>query len=308
MDQPAPVRRPVEGTLAVLAAVSVWGGVVIVARYVDAVDGLVLGFHRLWIGAVATVVVLYGTGRRLSARSLRLSLAGGLAFGADIVLFFSALKHTTIANATVVGALQPALVLLVAGRMFGEVITARIVTWSGVAIAGVVVVVYGSSDAPVWSLTGDLLAVAALFSWTAYFVASKRVRRQIAPFEYLTAMLVVATLAVAPIALLSGQQLDPGGAGDWGWIAGLAIGSGGIGHLLINWAHEHVDLSVMSLLTLAVPVVAVVSAAIFLDEPIGWIQAVGMAVVIAALGVVVRQTTRPPEVAVPAEAAPAAVV
>jgi drug/metabolite transporter (DMT)-like permease len=176
--------------------------------------------------------------------------------------------------------------------MFGEPVTAGIITWSAVAIAGVAIVVYGSSGAPVWSLTGDLLAIGALFAWTVYFVVSKRVRNELAPFEYLTAMLVIAAIAIAPLALLSGQRLDPGGAGEWGWIALLAIGSGGVGHLLLNWAHAHIDLSVMSLLTLAVPVAAVISAAIFLNESIEWLQVLGMAVVIAALGVVVLRTAR----------------
>ncbi len=297
------MRRPVAGTVAVLVAVSVWGGVAVVARLVDEIDGLVLGFHRMWIGAASTLVAFYATGRRLRWRSLRLALLGGLAFALDIVLFFSALKHTTVANATVVGALQPALVLVVAGRMFGEVVTARLVAWSVVAIAGVAVVVYGSSGAPVWSVRGDLLACGALLAWTAYFIASRRVHDVIPPFEYLTAMLVVATVVVAPIALLGSGRLDPGGAGEWAWIAGLAIGSGGLGHLLINWAHAHIDLSVMSLLTLAVPVVAVISAAIFLDEGIGWVQVLGMAIVLLAVGVVAVQSSRTPAGA-PPEPAP----
>jgi drug/metabolite transporter (DMT)-like permease len=286
-------RRPVAGTLAVLFAVTVWGGMAVVIRKVDQIDGLIVAFHRLWIGAVATLVIFYATGRRLSLGSFRLSLLGGLAFGADIVLFFSALKNTTVANATMVGALQPALVLLVAGPMFGEPATAAIIGWSLAAIVGVVIVVYGSSGAPVWSLTGDLLAVGALLAWTIYFVASKRVSTKIAPFEYLTAMLVIAAAVVTPIALLSGQRIDPGGPGQWAWIAALAIGSGGVGHLLVNWAHAHVDLSVMSLLTLAIPVVAVISAVIFLDETVEWVQIFGMAVVLAAVGVVAVGTARP---------------
>src|SRR4051794_6981620 len=127
-------RRPVAGTVAVLSAVSVWGAVTVVARLGDNIDGLVLGFHRLWVGTLCTLVVFYATGRRLSLRALRLSLPGGLAFATDIALFFSALKHTTIANATIVGALQPALILLVAGPMFGERVTSKIVVWSFVAI------------------------------------------------------------------------------------------------------------------------------------------------------------------------------
>jgi drug/metabolite transporter (DMT)-like permease len=288
-------RRPVAGTAGVLIAVSVWGGVGVVVRFVEDIDGLVVGFHRLWIGALATLAAFYATGRRLSWRTLRLSVPGGIAFACDIVLFFSALKHTTVANATVVGALQPALVLVVAGPLFGERITKALVAATVVAVGGVALVVYGSADEAVWSPVGDLLAVAALLSWTAYFVASRHVRRVLGSFEYLTGMIVVATVAVAPVALLSGQRLDPGGPGEWAWIALLAIGSGGFGHLLLNWAHDHVDLSVMSLLTLAVPVVAVITAALFLDEPLSLVQVAGMGIVVLALAAVVRGTSVPAE-------------
>src|SRR3954467_13850479 len=113
-----PGRRPIAGTLAVLAAVSVWGSVAVVIRFVDHVDGLVLAFHRLWIGAVATLCVFYATGRRLRRSSFKYAWPAGLAFVGDIVLYFSALKRTTVANATIVGALQPALLMLIVGPMF----------------------------------------------------------------------------------------------------------------------------------------------------------------------------------------------
>jgi drug/metabolite transporter (DMT)-like permease len=285
-------RRPGAGAAAVLVAVSVWGAAAVITRVVDQVNGLVLAFHRLWIGAVVTLVAFYLSGRRLTWATLRRSIPGGLAFAADIVLFFSALRHTTVANATVVGALQPALVMLVAGPMFGEPVTAGIIGWSIAAIIGVAVVVYGSSGAPVWSIGGDLLAVGALFAWTLYFIASKRVRRDVPPFDYLAAMLVIATVVVAPLALIFGGALDPGGIDSWAWIVLLAVGSGGVGHLLINWAHDHVELTVMSLLTLAVPVFAVASAAIFLDESVTWVQVFGMLIVLGALSVVAVRAAR----------------
>lgn len=284
-------KRPLAGSLAVLVAVSIWGGVAVVAKLVDDIDGIALGFHRLWIGAVATAIAFSLRGGRITPRLLWLCLPGGLAFALDIVFFFSALKDTTVANATVIGALQPALLLLVVGRLFGERVTASSVVLTLVAIAGVVVVMYGSSGTPVWSLRGDLLALGALFAWTWYFVASKQVRRLLSPFEFLTGMMIVATVAVAPLALLTDHRLEPGGAAGWAWITLLALGSGGIGHLLVSWAHDHIDLSVMSLLTLAVPIVAVVSAAIFLGESIVLLQVVGMTIVLVALAVVVLRTS-----------------
>jgi drug/metabolite transporter (DMT)-like permease len=199
-----------------------------------------------------------------------------------------------VANATVIGALQPAFLFLVVGRLFGERITVAIVGWTAAAIAGVAVVMYGSAGTPAWSPFGDLLAIGALFAWTGYFIASKQARPKRDPLEYLTGLLFVATLVAAPFAILLGGRFLPSDAHDWAWIIALAIGSGGIGHLLVNWAHDHVDLSVMSVLTLAVPIVAVASAAVFLDEPVVGTQVAGMAVVLLALGVVAVRTSQAP--------------
>ena len=153
---PATERRPVAGALAVLLAVSVWGGVTVVIRVVDTLDGLVLGCPRLWIGALATVIVFYASGRRLSGRTFRAAIPGGVAFAVDLILYFSAVKNTTVADATVVGALQPALVMLIAGPLFGEVVTFGLVCWSLLAIGGVAIAMFGSSGAPVGYTTDSV--------------------------------------------------------------------------------------------------------------------------------------------------------
>lgn len=64
-------RRPGAGAAAVLVAVSVWGAAAVITRVVDQVNGLVLAFHRLWIGAVVTLIVFYASGRRLTWTTLR---------------------------------------------------------------------------------------------------------------------------------------------------------------------------------------------------------------------------------------------
>jgi drug/metabolite transporter (DMT)-like permease len=60
----------------------------------------------------------------------------------------------------------------------------------------------------------------------------------------------------------------------------------------MNWAHPHIPLYLASLLTLATPVMSTTVAALFLDEPVNAIQLAGMAVVIAAVGMVVLRTER----------------
>jgi len=297
----APTSRRTAGILATTLGVTIWGASSTMVKSIDGIEGPGISFHRLLIGAVVLVIVHRVRGGRLSWELLRISAAGGVAFGLDIVLFFSALRETSVANATVIGALQPILLAPIGVRLFGEQLGRRTAGWSVVAVAGTAIVVLGATGVPAWSLRGDLLAVGALASWTAYFVASKRARARLGTLDYFTGLSVVACVVVAPYALVVGADLSPATAGDWVTIVVVTVLSGALGHVLLNWSHEHVPLQVVSLLTLLVPVVATVGAVAFLDEDVTGLQWAGMAVVVASLAVVVleRPAKEPREVGEP---------
>ena len=295
------LSRRTAGILATTAGVSIWGASSTMVKSIDGIDATGISFYRLVLGAVLLVTVHLSRGGRITWSMLRISALGGVAFGLDIVLFFSALRETSVANATVIGALQPILLAPIGVRLFGEQLGKRVVVWSIVAVAGTAMVVLGATGVPEWSLRGDLLAVGALGSWTLYFVASKQARRQLGTLEYFTGLSVVACVVVAPYALLVGADLSPAGTSDWVTIVVVTVFSGALGHVLLNWSHEHVPLQVVSLLTLLVPLVATVGAVTFLDESVSALQWFGMAVVVAALAVVVleRPAQEPREVGEP---------
>jgi drug/metabolite transporter (DMT)-like permease len=287
VDVTAPDRRPIAGAAAAGTGVVLWGALVVLTKLADETNGLVLGYHRIWVGALGTVVVLALFGGRVTWRTLRLSWLGGVLFAADIVFFFTALKLTTVANATIVGAFQPAILLYVGHRHFGEAMTRRLVALTAVAIMGAVLVAIGSREASgQWSPFGDLLAIGALLTWSGYFAASKSARTQLGSLEYVAGFLVVATVAVTPLAVLFGGSLavEPS---TWWIILVVALGSGLVGHFLMNWAHNHIPLYLSSLMTLTLPAVAAVSAAIVLGERIVPLQVAGMAVVLLALTAVI---------------------
>lgn len=287
------LKRPLAGVLAAATGVVLWGCLVPLAKAADDVNGIVLGFHRLWIGSLAVLGVFYGTGGRLSKAGLRTSLWGGILFGLDIIFFFSALKLTTVANATIVGALQPALLLYVGARWFGEQVNGALIGLTVVAIGGAGLVAIGSASGSndEWSLLGDVCALLALASWTGYFIASKRARETLSSLEYLASFLVIASVMVLPIALMAPGPFDPGAEGWWIVIV-VAVLSGGVGHFLMNFAHPHIPLYLASLLTLAVPVMSTTVALIFLDESINALQVLGMMVVLTAIGLVVLRSER----------------
>jgi len=296
---PGSARHTGIGMLAASAAVVVWGISSVLIKQVDGLSGLGVACYRLWLGAVVVTPAFLLSGHRFSWRLLRVSLLGGLAFTADLVLYFSAVQETSIANATVIGALQPLLVLAIAGRLFGEWPRRAEVLWGIVAIAGTALVVAGGDGGGANSVRGDLLAVGALVAWTAYFVWSKTARLELSAFEYLTGMAIVASIAVIPLPFIFEGTLGTTNASGWLTIGYIAVINGLIGHFLMAFAHGRVTLLTMSLLTLAIPVFAAASAALWIDEPLTALQVAGMAVVLLALGLVSASTARrAPEVMV----------
>src|SRR5262249_41299354 len=117
-------------------------------------------------------------------------------------------------------------------------------------------------------------------------------RRDLGSFEYLAALTLVAAVVMTPLVLVSGESLAVPELTGWLIIVFIALVNGAIGHFLMNWAHAHVPIVVVSLLTLAIPVFATASAAVFLDESVTAAQVAGMAVVIGALALVVLKTSR----------------
>lgn len=283
----APTSSP-WGIGAAVTAVTAWGlGNTIIAGV--PMSGMAIAFYRLGLAVLLYLPVLYLRGGRLSGRSFRHGWVGGVAFGADIATFFVAIHLTTVANATTISALQPLVIMGFAAVMFGERIRSRHVVCAVTATVGVALVAFGAARSGTGSLAGDLMSVVALFAWAWYFIASKKARTELDTFEYMTVMNIVAFVVVAPVALLTGDLFGADGRLDAGRLLAitLIVLVPGSGHILINWAHAHTTLVLTSLITLAMPVLSTVAAAVFLDQRVAAAQVVGIAVVLASLAVVV---------------------
>ncbi|MEM9466586.1 MAG: DMT family transporter [Actinomycetota bacterium] len=277
------------GIAGALLAVSVWGIASIIPKEL-ALGGLAIAAYRFGMYALAAGAVMSVRGNLLGGRVMRASFGGGLALGLDVAFFFSAIKLTSVANATVIGALQPIVVAIIANRVFGEVIRRRDLALGAVAIVGVAVVVFsGAADAPTdWR--GDLLAVGALFAWSGYFVMSKRAQTTITTNEYTVGAAVWVALINAPLAALFGQSLGLPNGEEWLWLAAMAFGAGVLGHAVMNWSLKQIPLWLGSTFTLLVPVVSTSAAWLFLDEPVTVVQAAAIGVVLLSLaGVITGQ-------------------
>jgi O-acetylserine/cysteine efflux transporter len=214
-------------------------------------------------------------------------LGAGVMFGLHQLLFIGASKRTSIAIVTLVAALQPLLVALVSRRALDEPVPRRLLGFTGLAVAGVALVVAANLDDPSRTLAGDVLSVVNLVVFTAYFLFSKTARGAGAPaLTFTGAVFIVALLVQVPALLLSG--ISPLGGvrlptlGELGLLFVLAMVPGN-GHLLVNWAHNRVTAALSSLVLALVPLLASVWAHLVFGEPYGWRHVAGMLLVVAAI-------------------------
>lgn len=284
--------RHTAGTMAVTAAMVVFGINNVIVRTTD-LSGTVTASYRLLIGVTVLAAVLGLGGRRPTLAGLRLAVLPGIAYGAGVLFFFSAFKSTSIANATLIAALQSGVSLTVVGRFFGERVRLSELVLTGVATAGVALVILGGESGGAGRLEGDLLAIGGMLANTAYFFLAKRARARssVAAGSFQVGLLTVAAAMTVPLVLASGTVPVPSGS-DWVRLLVLAVG-GTLGHLGINWAHRHVTLTTASLLTLAVPVVSSTVAWFVLDEYLSVPQWVGAGITLASLAAVVLRAVRP---------------
>jgi drug/metabolite transporter (DMT)-like permease len=179
------------------------------------------------------------------------------------------------------------------------------------------VVILGSTGtAGRHAAVGDLLALGSVCCWTAYWLFSKRARTRpanspepanssaaasasepasteagIGTIEYTAGVMLVAAVAMVPVTLLSREHLTVGTPEDWLWLGLLALLPGGA-HLLSNWAHRFVDISVSSVIVSINPVIAAGAAAVVLHQSLDTWQTIGGLVAIVGVVMVARRAAK----------------
>lgn len=240
--------------------------------------------------------VLFGLvalrGGRVTRPMLRATMLPGVAFGLNLVFVFATLQEATVAVLSTTVAIQPALLLILAGPLFGEHASLRHIVWTAVGIAGAATVILGAGSGVRASPLGVGLALTALCTFSIYFVLTRIARsaNDIDPIAWMAGINLWAFVAAIPPSLIwvRGDDLAQFGGIDWLWIAIIAYVTGVIGHVSMSWLHRFLEASRSSLYLLAMHLVAVGLAWPIHDEPVTAVQVLGGIVLLGSVTAVMR--------------------
>ncbi|MGD9796290.1 MAG: DMT family transporter [Acidimicrobiia bacterium] len=255
---------------------------------------------RLWLAAPLLLAIAAVSGQRVTLGAVRHSAAAGVYLAANLTLVFVALQHVSVAVVSMITALQPGIVIVVAGRWMGELSNGWHKAWTAVAVVGVGIVVVGGDPEIAGDGIGVVFAVLALFTFIGYHLCSRRARSSISmgPVAWLAGVILCAAIATTPVALVTSTPDDyrrVAGA-DWLYIAFMVVVVGIFGHGAMSWAHKYVSATRSSLFLLGMNVVAIAASWPIHDEPISLVQAIGCVVVLVAVSAVL---SRPGNVVAP---------
>jgi len=287
-------RRRTLALVAVVVAVIAWAvGPIFVSSLSISLPTTVFYRQLIWLPLLFTLAHTAGDG--FTKHHFQVAWKPGIFFALSTALGFGSFKETTIANATLIGSLTPALLLFLAPRILGEKITAQRVVYSLVSFVGVIAVVVGAESAgntTEHSLFGDALAFANMAIWTVYFIAAKRARDEgMNTWSFLTGICLTNVLLALPWALIVSDDLLNVRPRDWLFLVLMMLIPGTMGHYMMTWAQRYLDTTVSSLITLGGPVMSTTLAFVFLDQGVAPAQVIGGVVVLLGLGGVILSTT-----------------
>ena len=218
---------------------------------------------------------------------------GWLAFAsltmvADLILFPSSVHYTSIANASLLGGLNPIIVTIGAAFLFGERITPLFVVGMAMALVGTTLLVEAGPAALAGFNVGDALALASAFSFAFYTLGLKQLRGRLKTGTVVVWNMGIAALCLLPAAAIAGETLVPKSAAGWATLVGFAVAVDLVARSAYTFSFARLPASFNAVGMLSFPVIAALIAWVLFGEALSWQQGGAAAIVLAGIGIAQR--------------------
>jgi drug/metabolite transporter (DMT)-like permease len=252
--------------------------------------GNVTAFYRLFIGSVIVFIPFLFNIRkpesRPSGRAVWISIAGGVIFGIDMVLWTTGVDLGGATMPTLVANTAPVWVGIGAMIFFKEKL--RTGFWLGlaVALAGVFLVMSDTSGKPMSFNAGTILGLSAAVFYGSFFLISQQARKYINTLQYFWISSFSASMVNLLFIFILGQQLF--GYPFVSWVYFFIMGFIGqvVGWLILNYLQGKLPASLIAPTLLVQPVMTALLAMFFLGDSFTLLDIIGGTIVLSGIFIV----------------------
>jgi drug/metabolite transporter (DMT)-like permease len=305
MHPPSPARAPAGGLIwAALGIVYVvWGSTYLaIAMVVDTMPPLLSGGFRFIVAGLAIAAFLAWRLGRASLRLTRDQVIGSSFVGLALLLGGNGLvmlgeRDVPTGLAALIIAVVPLWVVLLR-LLFGEHVRRGTLLGVVVGFVGVGILVLPGGLAGDVHLPGALMLVVAGASWAVGSYYSKRLALPANPFTSTAAQMLAGGAALIVVGVLAGELgMLAGGARfateSIAALVYLVVFGSIIAFSAYTWLLQHAPVSKVATYAYVNPVVALFLGVLVRDETIGAAIVIGAAMIVVAVGLVIRTESRP---------------
>ncbi len=250
----------------------------------------ITAFYRLFFAlCFVAPTVLFQKNRRLellqlSKKQIVMSLLSGILLAVHYILWFESLNYTSVASSTVLVALQPVFSMLIGFFLLKEKQTFLSMLGCLIALVGSMIIGWGDFQMGSRALLGDLMALLAAAFISCHFLVGQLIRKNTSTTVYSAIAYLGSVIFLAAYALLKQDSFFSYPRLTWLCFLGLALIPTIMGQFLFSLLLKWLPATMISMTILGEPVGTCILAYFILKESIGAQQGIGMAVILAGLG------------------------
>lgn len=265
----------------------------IIARWINDVPAMTMTFWRMvTASSLLWLFSLRFRQTRLSAANRVKTMTAGFFLGLHFVTFFTALKYTTIANATFLATLAPVFTLFFERIFYHRSLTRKLILGMGMALSGAFII--GVRDFQVESShnLGNMLALSSSFWFAVTFLITERVRKEATTIAY--SRLVYLSAAAAVLIMIPFAKAHLVGFQPYEYCGLLMLGIVPtiLGHSLLYHSVKYSPPTVVLTIPLGEPIVASALAWIIFQEKTGVFVAAGGFMALAGIFTILREQAK----------------
>lgn len=253
----------------------------------------------LFATAVFWTIGLFGKKERVKPKDLLVIAVGGFfGFVLSQFLYAMALQLTTPVHYSLITAMSPVIVMLLAALFLKEPISRMKVLGVALGISGVMLPIaqYVPGSGGDSNLLGILLAVVSNTAYAAYLIVTRSVSQRYSPVTMMKWLFLFVTLMLLPFGVSElGHQRIYSGAADASAIAMLLlvlIGSTCLSYFLIPFALKYLRATTVSVYMNMQPIVASIASICIGQDVFSWDKPVALVLVIAGAMVVTHSPAK----------------
>ena len=292
------MRRITDGlTYLKLAAVSaIWGGTFVAGRYLaDQVDPLLAASLRFVLASLALSLYMVFARVRLKCPNPReLAQLAALGFFGIFfynLCFFYGLHYINASRASLIVALNPAMIGLAGWWLFNERLERIRCLGIALCLGGAAAVIVSRNphvlQGSLGAWRGDLLILGCVLGWGVYSLGSRQLNQSLGPLQTVTWSILLGTLMLLATTLVTGHMtlasLSVLHVSQWASLGYLGVMGSALAYIGYYDGIRRIGATRSGVFIALNPLTAVICAALLLDEHLTPAMLLGGGVILAGI-------------------------